>query len=121
MRPNHWLGFILTPIAQGLLLLTAGTNPAGTPTTRPLAILALVIPLGCYLWALRDVPFLRNQPRRLVHLAVLVLVATSLSFSGLFIGLQAITADTIEHGGWDGNCSASTPTIPPAVSPAPSR
>ena len=120
MRPNPWLCIVLTPVAQALLLLTACANPVGTPTTRPLGILALVIPLGCYLWGLRGSVFVPEHPRRLVRVLGLGLVAAGLSFGGLFIGLQAITADAMAHGGWDGNCSAPTSAVSPAASPAPS-
>lgn len=117
MRPNPWLCIVLTPVAQALLLLTASANPVGTPTTRPLGILALVIPFGCYLWGLRGSVFVPEHPRRLVRLLGLGLVAAGLSFGGLFIGLQAITADAISRGAWDGLCSDSATAVSPAPSP----
>lgn len=92
MRPNHWLCLVLTPAAQALLLLSAGTNPAATATTRPLAILALVIPLGCYLWALRNAPLAPKNSRRLVRLDLLVLVALGLTLGGFLFGLEFITS-----------------------------
>ncbi len=94
MRAEHYLGFVLPPCVQALLLLSASTAPQAA-TAKPFALLALVIPIPCYIWALRDAPIVSNSPRRAVRLASLVLWALGLSFGGFVLGLEMITADAI--------------------------
>lgn len=92
MRIDHFLCFIFVPIVQAILLLAAGTNPAGAVTTRPFAILALVVPMACYLWALRDAPLAPKNARRVVRVAVLGLFALGLTLGGFIYGLEFITS-----------------------------
>jgi hypothetical protein len=82
----------LTPCVQAMLLLAA-SHPPGAVTTKPFALLALVIPIACYLWALHDAPIAPRNSRRGLRLALLVLVALGLSFGGFIFGLEIITAD----------------------------
>ena len=94
MRIDHFLCFIFVPIVQSILLLAAGTNRPGAVTTRPFAILALVVPIACYVWALRDAPIAPKNARPAVRYAVLGLVAVGLSLGGFLFGLEFITAHT---------------------------
>lgn len=92
MSPKHYLGVVLTPCVQALLLLSASNYPKAV-TAKPFALLALVIPIACYIWALRDAPIVPPNSRRAVRLAMLALVALGLSLGGFIFGLQMIAAE----------------------------
>jgi hypothetical protein len=92
MRPDHLLCLFVVPCLQAMLLLSAATNPPGSVTTKPIAILALVLPIACYVWGLRDAPIGPKTARRAVRLAVLSLVAMGLSSVGFIIGLELIAS-----------------------------
>lgn len=82
---------VLTPCVQAMLLLSAAPSHPGAAAIRSFVILALVIPIACYIWALRDAPIVPRHSRRLVRIAVLVLIATGLSLAGYILGLEMIT------------------------------
>lgn len=89
MRPDHFLCLILAQCLQAVVLLAAGTNPTGSVTTTPLAVLALVLPFGCYMWGLRGAPMGFRTSRPAVRFTVLVLVAIVLSLGGFVVGLAS--------------------------------
>jgi hypothetical protein len=92
MRPDHYLCLALTPAVQAILLFAAVPNSRGSATSYPFVILALVVPLACYVWGLRDAPIAPQTSRRAVRFALLGLVAVGLSLGGFIFGLEAITA-----------------------------
>jgi len=84
---------ILTPLAQGLLLLTASPQFDHGPPEKSLALFALVAPVLCYFWGLRSLLQLRGSWPRIVRIVLLVLVSAALSFLGFFCGLMMVTSD----------------------------
>lgn len=89
MRPNHLLSLFLVPIFQAILLFAAVRNAAGSSgTAMPLALLALVVPLACYVWALRDAPLGLTTIRPALRFAILGLGSLCLSLGGFVIGLM---------------------------------
>jgi len=52
----------------------------------PSALLALVLPIPGYVWALQDAPVGRKTSRRWVRLTVVGLTACALSVVGLILG-----------------------------------
>jgi len=60
----------------------------------PFLILALLVPMGCYVWGLHNAPLLAKITSRFVRLVFLGLMAAGLSIGGCVYGLQVITAHT---------------------------
>ena len=94
MRPEHYLCLTLTPAAQAMLLLAAIPRTKGDPLSVPIAILALAIPLVCYVWGLHSVPMLAKINSRFLRLLLLALVAGGITLAGFAYGLLIITAHT---------------------------
>lgn len=89
MSSNNLLGFLLVPIIQAILLFAAARNAAGSSgTTTPLALLALVVPLACYVWAFHDAPLGRTTIHPVLRFAILGLGSICLSLAGFVIGLM---------------------------------
>ena len=97
MQPHHWLALVLTPAAQSLLLFSAAAKPAEVATTRLFAILAVVVPIACYLWALHDAPLAPKDASRPVRCAFRGLAASGLSLGGFIFGLELITSHAALH------------------------
>ena len=75
-----------------ILLGTANNSPAGSVAIIVFAVLALVVPFGWYVWALRDAPMGLETSRRAVQWAVRVLAAIGLSLGGFVIGLASLAS-----------------------------
>lgn len=71
-----------------MLVCAAGNKFAGAVTTKPLALLAILVPVACYVWALRDAPLGLTAARPAVRFAVLGLGSLALSLGGFLVGLM---------------------------------
>lgn len=90
MRSDHWLCLVLTPCVQAMLLFAAAPNSRGSATSYPFVILALMVPMACYVWGLRDAPIVPKTSRRAVGFALRGLTAVGLAVGGFVYGLVVI-------------------------------
>lgn len=88
-----WYCMILTPLAQGLLLLTASPQFTGGPPDRSLAFFAFLAPVACYFWGLRSLLQRRRSWPLTLRLLLLLLASIVLSATGFVYGLFMITQD----------------------------
>ena len=78
---------------QAILLFAAAPNTRGAATSYPFVLLALVVPLACYVWGLRDAPIAPKTSRPAVRFTLLGLAAVGLALGGFIFGLEAVTAN----------------------------
>ncbi|MFN3408162.1 MAG: hypothetical protein ACK45B_04155 [Limisphaerales bacterium] len=84
----------LTPVAQALLLLRAAPTPEGLPPDPVFALLALVIPFGCYLWGLHDAPLAPARAPAIVRRLLVLGAGAALTVAGYAYG-SVVIAETV--------------------------
>ena len=86
MRADHLLCALLVLAVQWIFLTVASTSTE-TLVALPVLILALLVPVPGYVWALRDAPLGVKTSRRVVRVSIVGLVAFGLSLVGFILGL----------------------------------
>jgi len=86
VRADHLLCALLVLCLQWVLLGTGGMSPAAS-VAIPFALLALLLPIPGYVWALQGAPVGLKTSRRSVRFTVIGLAAVGLSVVGFIIGL----------------------------------
>ena len=86
MRVDHFLCASLVLVFQWILL-SFGCTSVEALVAIPLLILALLLPIPGYVWALRDAPVGVKTKRRGVEIAVIGLAACGLSMVSFILGL----------------------------------
>jgi hypothetical protein len=88
MRADQFFSLCLITVVQAALLISAVTSRPLPKTV--LAILALVVPIPLYVWALRGTFLAPKASRPAVRFLLLGLVAVAISTAGFILGLGFI-------------------------------
>ena len=91
MRADHFLFVGMVLCFQWLLMGTGGMITVASETI-PFALIALVLPVPAYIWALRDASVGLKTSRRAVRITIVGLVAVGLSFVGFILGFAFIAS-----------------------------
>jgi hypothetical protein len=85
MRPDQIVSICLVNVVQAVLLISAATSRPLPKTI--LAILAFLVPIPLYVWALRGTFLAPKASHRVVRLLLLGIVAVAISAAGFILGL----------------------------------
>ncbi len=90
IRPDQIISVCLVNVVQAALLISAATS---RPLPKKiLVILALVVPIPLYMWALRGTFLAPKASLRIVRLLLLALVAAGISTAGFILGAGFIAS-----------------------------
>jgi hypothetical protein len=86
MHAGHLFSVVLVLAVQWILLAIGGTS-AESIVALPVLLLALLLPVPGYLWALRDAPLGLKTHGRVARITVVGLASFGLSLVGFILGL----------------------------------
>ena len=92
MRAQDDLCVVLVPCLQAMLFLTAATTTPGSAAATLFVVLAVVVPFACYVWGWGDNPLELKTSRRMIRIAVLLLISGGLTVGGMAIGLSVVAS-----------------------------
>jgi hypothetical protein len=95
MQREHLQYLLLVPLSQGLFFLNAAIMRPTSTSTLIYAFLALMVPVACYVWALRSSVRTRGE---LILFGVLGIVTCALLALGFFIELHRMDPYQLQHG-----------------------